>query len=39
MVEEISDLNGVLKVIMKFFKFINKDMVLFIDEVDKSLNN
>lgn len=39
MAEEISDLNGVSKAITKFSKLINKDMVLFIDEVDKSSNN
>ncbi|WP_160690354.1 AAA family ATPase [Clostridium sp. C2-6-12] len=39
MSEEISDLNAVSKAITNFCKIVNKEIVLFIDEVDKSSNN
>jgi len=36
---EINDLNGVSKAITKFCKVVGREVVLFIDEVDKSSNN
>lgn len=37
--EEVNDLNAVSKAITNFCRFVNKEIVLFIDEVDKSSNN
>lgn len=37
--EEVNDLNAVSKAITNFCGFVNKEIVLFIDEVDKSSNN
>lgn len=37
--EEVNDLNSVSKAITKFCGIVNKEIVLFIDEVDKSSNN
>ncbi|MFW2490357.1 GxxExxY protein [Clostridium chromiireducens] len=39
MSEDINDLNAVSKAITNFCRIVNKDIVLFIDEVDKSSNN
>ena len=39
MSEEVNDLNAVSKAITNFCIFVNKEIVLFIDEVDKSSNN
>lgn len=39
MSEEVNDLNAVSKAITNFCKSIKKEIVLFIDEVDKSSNN
>lgn len=39
MSEEINDLNAVSKAITNFCRIVNKEIVLFIDEVDKSSNN
>jgi hypothetical protein len=39
MSEEVNDLNAVSKAITSFCKIIDKELILFIDEVDKSSNN
>ncbi len=39
MSEDINDLNAVSKAITDFCRTVNKEIVLFIDEVDKSSNN
>jgi len=39
MSDEINDLNAVSKAITSFCRIVNKEIVLFIDEVDKSSNN
>ncbi|RII32985.1 AAA family ATPase [Clostridium chromiireducens] len=37
--EEVNDLNAVSKAITNFCRIVNKEIILFIDEVDKSSNN